>query len=629
MNNNTGLLTLTLTLGFLTASLGCVAPSTESDQTENIQGETAVPQDPHSYAHPEQVAVSHIALDLAVDFDAKTLSGSATLDLDRHDLQAPLLLDTRDLTITAVTDESGQALDYAVGDSDPWLGSPLEINLGSDTQQVQVSYQTSPTAGALQWLDPSQTAGELPFLFSQSQAILARTWVPCQDTPAVRFTYSATIEAPPGFLALMSAVNPQEMSEDGQYSFQMEQPIPSYLLALAVGDLRFAAIGEHTGVYAEPATVEAAAWEFVEVDQMLEAAERLYGKYAWGRYDLLVLPPSFPFGGMENPRLTFATPTILAGDRSLVSLVAHELAHSWSGNLATNANWNDFWLNEGFTTYIELRLMEEVYGPEYAQMLSALSYQDLVADVEEKGATSVATHLRLDLAGQDPDEGMTAIAYDKGALLLRTLEQELGRAELDGFLMSWFDQNAFQPVTTGQLMAALRSTFPDRGELWQQVEQNWIDGPGIPQPHASVNAAGFQAVDQALTAWSSAAQLPDWQTWNTHQRLHFLRNLPSDLSLNQLTALDDALGLTTAGNAEIAARWFQVAIEAGYQPAYGRLEEFLLRVGRRKFLKPLYEALAKTEEGTTWAREVYARARPGYHAVSQGTLDEILGWSEG
>ena len=589
------------------------------------EGGAEVNRDAHSYSRPDEVRVEHIDLELTVDFDTQTLQGSASLDIERPESGAPLVLDTRDLVIHNVRSSDGTDLTYSLGDSDPLLGAPLTIELRDGVSRVVVDYSTSASAAALQWLSPEQTSGDQPFLFSQSQAILARTWVPCQDSPGVRFTYAATVQVPAGLLALMSAENPQQVSPDGSYTFRMPQPIPSYLLALAVGDLQFTALGDHTGVYAEPAMLEAAAWEFADVEAMLVAAEELYGDYAWGRYDILVLPPSFPFGGMENPRLTFATPTILAGDRSLVALIAHELAHSWSGNLATNADWDDFWLNEGFTTYIELRLMEAIKGTEYAQMLAALSYQDLEEELATLGDSSDRTHLRLDLAGNDPDDGMNSIAYDKGALLLRTLEHELGRESLDAFLGDWFSDNAFKSVTTDQLLIAFRAAFPDRDEFWLAVETEWIDGPGIPERHATTDAAAFQVVDQALEAWSQSGQLPPWQDWNTHQRLHFLRNMERS-DTGELTRLDEALSLTASRNSELVAQWLENAVKAGYEPAYPRLREFLLQVGRRKFLTPLYTALAETAEGKAWAREVYAEARPSYHSVSQGTIDRLLDW---
>ncbi|MDB5267096.1 MAG: aminopeptidase, partial [Hymenobacter sp.] len=402
----------------------------------------ALPTDPHSSAGSSPVRVRHLALALTVDFDQHTLAGTATWHLANPGAAPEFVLDTRDLTIEAVEafDAAGQATltDFTLGSPDAILGRALRVTLMPATTAVRIRYRTAPHAAALQWLKPEQTAGTEPFLFTQSQAILARTWLPCQDSPGIRFTYEATVRVPAHLLALMSAENPQALSPTGEYHFRMAQPIPAYLMALAVGDLAFAPLSGRTGIYAEPATLPVATHEFTDLENMVAAAEQLYGPYRWERYDLLVLPPSFPFGGMENPRLTFVTPTILAGDRSLTSLVAHELAHSWSGNLVTNATWNDFWLNEGFTVYFERRIMEHLYGREYADMLQVLGRTALHHTIEEIGAASPDTHLHLALAGRDPDEGLTEIAYEKGCALLLTLESLVGRPRLDAFIKEYF-----------------------------------------------------------------------------------------------------------------------------------------------------------------------------------------------
>ncbi|MEO7647460.1 MAG: M1 family aminopeptidase/hydrolase, partial [Gemmatimonadaceae bacterium] len=414
-----------------------------------------LPHDVHSYGQPDSVRVTHVSLDLTPDFAAKRLRGTARLAITRAANADSVVLDVRDLTITRVTSSRGDTLGFKIGATKEFLGAPLAIALPardtsaqSQADTIVIEYETAPTAAAVQWLTPQQTAGKkLPFLFTQGQAILTRTWVPTQDSPGVRQTYDATIHAPAGMRAVMSAENVSEADEKDStglsvFRFKMTNPIPPYLFALAVGDIGFRAIGTNTGVYAEPSVVEQAANEFSEVDAMMAAAEKLYGPYRWKRYDILVLPPSFPFGGMENPMLTFATPTILAGDRSLVSLVAHELAHSWSGNLVTNATWGDFWINEGFTTYIEARIMEELRGKPYADMLRQLGNQDLLEAVAE--LDSADTHLKLNLTGRDPDEGLTDIAYEKGSALLQTIESVVGRQRLDLYLRGYFDRNAFK-----------------------------------------------------------------------------------------------------------------------------------------------------------------------------------------
>ncbi|MDX1583960.1 MAG: M1 family aminopeptidase/hydrolase, partial [Thermoanaerobaculia bacterium] len=419
--------------------------------------------DPHSYSNPDEVVVRHLSLDLDVDFDRKVLDGLAELRIENLGESDRIVLDTRDLDILGVKLDDGTETEWYLGEGDPHLGRPLVVRLEPGTTGISIRYETSPEAAAVQWLSPEQTLGKTdPFLFTQSQAILARTWIPIQDTPGVRMTYDATVRVPEGLLALMSAENPTEDDPSGLYEFEMPQAIPSYLLALAVGDLEFRALGPKSGVYAEPPMIERAAWELADTPEMIEAAEALYGEYRWGRYDVLILPPSFPFGGMENPRLTFATPTIIAGDRSLVSLIAHELAHSWSGNLVTNATWDDFWLNEGFTNYFTSRIMEAVYGREYAEMLALLSMQDLQEEIEELGPESPDTYLKLDLEGRDPDEGMTDIAYEKGYFFLRLLEETFGREVFDDFLRRYFDRFAFHSMTTEGFVQYLEEELIER-----------------------------------------------------------------------------------------------------------------------------------------------------------------------
>ncbi|SPE42233.1 Aminopeptidase N [Candidatus Sulfopaludibacter sp. SbA3] len=485
---------------------------------------------------------------------------------------------------------------FEVGAADPVLGAPLRIRPAEGTDSVRVYYSTSPGASGLQWLEGPQTAGKQhPFLYTQSQAIHARSWIPLQDTPGVRVTYTARIHAPAGLHAVMAADG-----HDGQ--FRMEQPIPSYLIALAVGDLAFRELGPRSGVYAEPSLVDAAAHEFADTEAMIGAVEEMYGPYRWGRYDLLVLPPSFPFGGMENPRLTFTTPTILAGDRSLVSLVAHELAHSWSGNLVTNATWSDFWLNEGFTVYVERRILEKVYGTARAEMEAVLGRREL--DREMAGLPEADRVLHIDLNGRDPDDGCTLVPYEKGALLLRTMEHTVGRERFDAFLHAYFDHFAFQSITTAQFLEYLR------GQLASEVPvEQWIFQPGIPPGAAEPRSEAFDRIES-----------PDRTGWSTHQWLHFLRTRRDP----DMAQLDRDFDFTETGNSEILAQWLQMALQRDYQPAMPKVEQFLCAVGRRKFLKPLYAELMKTPSGQKRAREIYAKARPGYHPIAQGTIDAMV-----
>jgi leukotriene-A4 hydrolase len=550
--------------------------------------------DLHTWSRPERARVRHLHLDLDVRFDRKVLEGSVRLDVERIEGDE-LILDTRDLTIHSVTGAAG----YELGEPDPILGAPLKIRLNGDGPAM-VHYATSPAASGLQWLDRPQTAGkQQPFLYTQSQAIHARSWIPLQDTPGVRVTFTAEIRTPPGLRAVMGAGMP------GAGRFEMQQPVPSYLIALAAGDLDFRALGPRSGVYAEPSVVDRAAYEFADTEAMIAAVEELYGPYRWGRYDLLVLPPSFPFGGMENPRLTFATPTILAGDRSLVSLVAHELAHSWSGNLVTNATWSDFWLNEGFTVYVERRILEKLYGGEREAMEAVLGRREL--DREMAGLPEAGRVLHLELQGRDPDDGCTLVPYEKGALMLRTIEHSVGRERFDAFLRGYFDRFAFRSITTEEFLEYMRRELPNPVPV-----EEWIYRPGIPAGAAEPHSDAFARIE---AGWPG-----DTSRWSTQEWLHFLRKQENP----DMARLDGDFRLTESGNAEILHQWLLMSVKNHYAPALPRVEEFLCSVGRRKFLKPLYGELMKTPEGAERARRIYARARAGYHPIAQATIDSIV-----
>jgi aminopeptidase N len=551
--------------------------------------------DSHSFARPEEARLRHLDLDLAADFERQILTGSATLHYERISGNE-LWLDTRGLTIHDIENADG----FELGPAHPHLGRPLAIRLRGE-RPVRIHYSTSPAATGLQWLSPRQTAGgRRPFLYTQSQAIHARSWIPLQDSPGVRITHTGRIAAPAGLCSVMSAV----AQPDG--SWRMDRPVPPYLIALAVGDFARREIGPRSAVYAEPALLDRAAREFEDTEAMIRAVEELYGPYRWGRYDLLILPPSFPFGGMENPCLTFATPTVIAGDKSLVSLVAHELAHSWSGNLVTNATWRDFWLNEGFTVYVERRIIERLYGADRAEMEAVLGRRELEREMAALAPRDTVLHIDLD--GRDPDDGMTLVPYEKGALLLRTIEHEAGRERFDAFLRGYFERFAFRSITTAEFLKHLRRELPTQAPL-----EEWIEGTGIPPGAAEPHSAALASIEREGAR--------DTGRWSTQEWLHFLRTR----SKPDLARLDREFRFTGSNNAEILCQWLQMAVEAGYEPAFGRLEDFLCSVGRRKFIKPLYAALMKTPEGADRARRIYERARPGYHPIAQAAIDAIVG----
>lgn len=600
-------------------------------------------RDVHSYAEPAEARVTHVSLDLEADFARRVMRGSATLDIQAADDARRLILDTRDLNISGVTDGEGNSLIWHRGTKrDELHGTPIEITLG-DARRVRVNYATSPDAAALQWLTPAQTAGgEKPFLFSQGQAILNRTWIPTQDSPGIRQTWDARITVPEGIVATMSAEGnvvdgravTGEPAGEGKrvFAFRMDQPVAPYLIAIAAGDLAFRSTGPRTGVWAEPSRLDAVADEFAELEKMMTAAESLYGPYRWGRYDVLVLPPSFPYGGMENPLLTFATPTLIAGDRSLVSTVAHELAHSWSGNLVTNATWNDFWLNEGFTSYFENRIMEAIYGPERAAMEADLAWtamQDAIRDAG--GLTAPGTRLLLEIPPEgDPDEGLTQIAYDKGATFLRTIEKVVGRERFDGYLRGYFDRFAFQPQTSAGFLADIREHLVRGNAAIEQsigLEQ-WVREPGLPDNAVHIRSTAFELVDRSadnFAAGGPATAVPaNKSTWEV---VRFLDRLPREMAVERLAALDERFDFSNATNSEIRFAWLRLALANRYPPAAASAEAFLTSMGRRKFVLPLFQTMASEGDwGQALARQIYPRARPGYHSVTSGSVDAVVGW---
>jgi aminopeptidase N len=596
----------------------------------------AVCRDPHTLGNPHRIRVQRLELDLSVDFDRKRLQGTACLDFQRMAGCAgdtPLVLDTRDLAVERV-EAAPPAGDWAVarfalGPDDPVLGTPLTITVPEDATRVRITYHTGPGARALQWLAPAQTAGgKKPFLFTQSSAARARSWIPLQDSPSVRMTYAATVRVPEGFTAVMAADRRPSGGAANVFKFEMPQTIPSYLIALAVGDLAFHPLGARTGVYAEPSVVDRAAYEFVDVERMIAAAEKRFGAYRWGRSDILVLPPSFPLGGMENPKLTFVTPTILTGDRSLVALLAHELAHSWAGDLVTNATWGDYWLNEGFAVYLEQRIIEDLYGTERAAMEAVLSLQDLRAEL--KVLPPEEQVLRRDMTGHDPDEPSTSIPYEKGALFLTVLEGAVGRERFDAYLRGYFDRFAFRSLSTVDFESDLRihllTAVP--GAADRVDVHSWLDEPGLPAGFPEPRPARFTVIEHQAHNWLTGAITADrieTAGWSTQEWLHFLRALPDDLPAARLAELDVAHHLTNRGNAEVVAQWLRMAVRGNYAPADRRLETFLTTIGRRKYVVPLYAELAKTPAGKVRARAIYAVARDFYHPIVAARIDPLLG----
>lgn len=585
-------------------------------------------KDPHSYTDLEQGITEKINLDLVVDFDSKRILGSVRLFL-AEPTQGPFDLDTRALKIEGCRNAKGVTVPSELGENDPIFGSRLRLDLPPDTQEITIDFATTDGSTALDWLAPEQTAGgRLPYLYSQCQPHHARSIFPCQDSPRARFRYSAAITVPEGHTAVMAAASTGTFKgtipNTTIFTFEMPQPIPTYLTAFAVGDIVFRDLSDRVRIWAEPEVIDAAAWEFGEVEPMIGVAEGIFGDYEWDRYDMIVMPFSFPYGGMENPRLTFLTPTLLAGDRSLVNVVAHELAHSWTGNLVTNATMEDFWINEGFTVWAERRILEALEGVEFAALQAANGRTDLEGAMEAFGPDSPYTQLKTPMEGVDPDEVYSLVPYEKGFLLISLFEQTLGRETWDTVVARYMEEFRFTSITTEELLKFLEASAP--GLLDNVGAEEWIYNKGLPANAPVYSSSALEQI-RSLAAGMNSGNLPDVDQakgWSTEEWLLYLNALPKEMTVSQCRDFDAAFELSRSGNYEILVAWLTIAIRSSFDDVLPRVREVLTTVGRAKFLRPLYQELVKREALRPFAQEIFDEMEDRYHTLSRVAIAGIF-----
>ncbi len=601
--------------------------------------------DYHSFANVEQFRVTHVALNLRADFTNKVLFGVVALEIKRLDPNATqLVLDTRDLDVRDVSEKATHVLGalsksettwvsrpFHVDKADPLLGSPLVIELPpgkKTTETIKIDYVTSPTAPALQWLTDKQTAGKHhPFMYTLSYPIGARSWIPLQDTPQVRAGYSAVIHTDDEVLAVMSAQNDPKVKRNGEYSFVMPDAVPSCLIALAIGDLRFRQTGPRTGVYAEKPLLDQAAKDFSDTDAMLKAAERLFGPYRFDRYDIVVMPPSFPILEEGNPHAPFVTPTAVTPDNSQEAVAAQALAQAWAGGLTSVSSWRDVWIDEGLARHLRNRLMEEVFGGRRAAEDSGWALHALRENLAAETAGDQV--LAADLRGRDPGSATREPAFEKAGLFFGYLDAKFGRERFDAFLRGYFDHFAFRSVTTEQFLAYLKENLLERfpGIVTPEQALGWVTSGGIPADAPKPASTAFDPVDAARSGWLAGkypARKIEVRGWQTPQWVYFLAGMPAALRRDQLADLDQTFGFTRSANAQVAGGWFLLVIRNDYQPGFQRLEEYLASTGRTALLAPLYTELMKTPAGATLARRVYASAKALYHPQTVAALDRIV-----
>ena len=622
-----------LSILLFTLSLSSFSAHTKTNQ-HNLLYKNQNIFDQHTYSNYLVICTNHLHLDLSVNFEKNIITGVARHKMSKSNV-SKAIFDIKNLNIQKITlgKELESETTFTIGENDKIKGAPLTVNIKPGTKYINIYYQTNKESEALDWLKPELTAGKkYPYLYTQGQAILTRSWIPVQDTPMNRITYSADIQVPKNLLALMSAENPKEKNPNGKYHFEMKQAIPAYLIALVVGDIKYTPLGKFSGVYSEPELSQQCKYEFVDIPKMIKTAENLYGNYQWDQFDIVILPYSFPFGGMENPRLTFANPTLIAGDRSSISVIAHELAHSWSGNLVTNATWNDFWLNEGFTVYFENRIMEAMYGKEIADINAVIEFQDLLTSLEfiEKSEHPEDSKLKLQLDDRDPDDGMTDIAYVKGAFFLRTLENIAGRNKFDKFLQSYFNSYAFKTITTESFIQYLNLNLLEPNSLTFNTNE-WIYGKGLPENCIKINSKRLNKMESWAQEINSGKKVFNNKKikrsdFVTQEWLVFIRKLSSELNIKTLNQIDSQLKFSSKANDAIKSQWFILNINAGNKKIRPYLERYLIKIGRRWYIESIYKSLMESRliDDKKFAKETFNKAKKGYHYISKNTIEKIV-----
>ncbi|KAF2198666.1 leukotriene A-4 hydrol [Delitschia confertaspora ATCC 74209] len=610
------------------------------------------PRDPNTLSNYHNFRTRHTKAAFEIDFQKKILNGGVVLTLESltEGESKEIVLDTSYLNVKAIKVDAKE-VEWNIGERFNAYGCPLSIKLDHGIEkgkmvEVEITLSTTENCTALQWMSPAQTSNKKhPYMFSQCQAIHARSVFPCQDTPDVKSTFDFEIRSPLPVVAsgLPTGSRDYEPGSNGApgtllYTFSQRVPIPSYLFALASGDLASASIGPRSTVWTGPEELLACQRELDgEIEQYMMAIESVISPpYAWTQYNALILPASFPYGGMENPVWTFATPSIISGDKQNVDVIAHELSHSWSGNLVTSCSWEHFWLNEGWTTYLERRIQGYLHGDAHFHFSSIIGWKALEDSVERFGADHEFTKLVVDLKGEDPDDAFSSVPYEKGFAALFTLDNLLGRKKWDQFIPHYFETFKFRSLDSYEFKACLIDFFAKDEEASKKLQEfDWdklLYTPGLP-PKPEFDDSLVKVCFKLAESWKNLAKDSkafkpaegDIEGWVANQSVVFLEKVQGfaeTLSPDLVKLMGKTYQYDQSQNIELVSRYYSIGLKARYQEVYGPAAELLGKIGRMKFVRPLFRLLNEADRDL--AVKTFEQNKDFYHPICRAMVEKDL-----
>ena len=619
----------------------------------------ANPEDINTYSNFQEIIQKEVELDVSIDFDNKSMYGNikTKYEIINKSLEN-IILDLHGPEILSVflinEDFEKVDLDYKIYDKNEdkeALGTPLVINLLSlkekDNKEyenifnkkeimISIEFKTNENCNGIQYLTKEQTrTKEYPFMFTQCEAILCRTLFPIQDTPSVKSIYKVKTAISPPLTFLFGGILKSHYYDSTSKKkinyYEQNIPIPSYLVAFVAGELEYAKISKRCGVWTEKGLSSLAAKEFIDAEKYIEIAENyLNHPYEWKVYNILVLPFSFPFGGMENPNLTFVTPALLAGDRSMSNVIGHEISHSWTGNLVTNKNWKNFWVNEGFTKFMERKLDKILLGEEMSKLESIVGNNSLISAIKMYGEDSHFTSLSPDFSGIDPDDGFSTVPYEKGYQFLCYLEERVGEDNFKEIMGKYIEKYKYKSVDWTDFKSVYEEYVNNKYEgrnarkILNVIDWNkWVTEKGFPSYKMEFKSKYTEEVDNLINKFINKENNIEnakkiFKGWHTNVKLVFLEKILKNLeNFNESIILEikKELNLVEEYNDDIKAIWYEITLEKGMNQEIENIMNFLKTHGRLKYLKPLYISWIKLDFNN--AKTFFDENKIVYHPIAR------------